>query len=121
MTTEAPTSARFTPATHRSRMRRAAREAADRGLDALLITPSPDYLYLLGYRAPAMERLTCLVIPADGDPILVLPKLEEPLDRHELGELAQDIDLVAWEETEDPIRIVQRLVGGALRVGVQDQ
>jgi Xaa-Pro aminopeptidase len=121
MTTEAPTSARFTPATHRSRMRRAAREAADRGLDALLITPSPDYAYLLGYRAPAMERLTCLVVPADGDPVLVLPRLEEPLALHELGELADDIEVVPWDEIDDPVRVVQRLVGAALRVGVQDQ
>jgi Xaa-Pro aminopeptidase len=121
MTTEAPTTARFTPATHRARMRRAAREAADRGLDALLITPSPDYAYLLGYRAPAMERLTCLVIPADGDPVLVLPRLEEPLALHELGELADDLEVVPWDETDDPIRVVQRLVGAVLRVGVQDQ
>jgi Xaa-Pro aminopeptidase len=106
---------------HRERVRRAAEAAADRGLDALLITPSPDYLYLLGYRAPAMERLTCLVIPADGDPTLVLPRLEEPLARHELGVLADDIDLVAWDETDDPFRILQRRMGGVLRVGVQDQ
>jgi Xaa-Pro aminopeptidase len=105
----------------RDRIRRAAAAAGDRGLDALLVTPSPDYLYLLGYRAPAMERLTCLVIPADGDPTLVLPRLEEPLARHELGALADDIDLVAWDETDDPIRIVQRRLGGVLRVGVQDQ
>ena len=106
---------------HRDRVSRAASAAADRGLDALLVTPSPDYLYLLGYRAPAMERLTCLVITADGDPTLVLPRLEEPLARHELGDLADDIDLLAWDETEDPIRIVQRRLGGVLRVGVQDQ
>jgi Xaa-Pro aminopeptidase len=106
---------------HRERLRRAAAAAADRGLDALLITPSPDYLYLLGYRAPAMERLTCLVIPADGDPTLVLPRLEEPLARHELGELADDIGLVPWDETDNPFRILQRRLGGVLRVGVQDQ
>jgi Xaa-Pro aminopeptidase len=121
MTTEAPSSVRFTPATHRTRIHRAAREAADRGLDALLITPSPDYAYLLGYRAPAMERLTCLVVPADGDPVLVLPRLEQPLALHELGVLADDLEVVPWDETDDPIRIVQRLVGAALRVGVQDQ
>jgi Xaa-Pro aminopeptidase len=68
-----------------------------------------------------MERLTCLVVPADGDPTLVVPQLEEPLARHELGPLADDIELVAWDETEDPIRIVQGLVGSALRVAVQDQ
>lgn len=87
----------------------------------LLITPSPDYAYLLGYRAPALERLTCLVIPAEGEASLVLPRLEEPLARHELGELAEAIQLVAWDETDDPIRLVQRLVGAALRVALQDQ
>jgi Xaa-Pro aminopeptidase len=106
---------------HRDRVRRAAAAAAERGLDALLVTPSPDYLYLLGYRAPAMERLTCLVIPAEGDPTLVLPRLEEPLARHELGDLANDVDMVAWDETDDPVRIVQRRLGGVLRIGVQDQ
>lgn len=121
MTTEALAGARFRPATHRDRMRRAAEEAGGRGLDALLITPSPDYLYLLGYRAPAMERLTCLVVPASGTPSLVLPRLEEPLARHELGDLGDELDVIAWDETDDPIRIVQRLVSGALRVGVQDQ
>ncbi len=121
MTTEAPAPARFTPDTHRDRMRRAAGEASERGIDALLITPSPDYAYLLGYRAPAMERLTCLVVPTDGDPVLVLPRLEEPLALHELGELADDLEVVPWDETDDPVRIVQRLVGGAMRVGVQDQ
>jgi Xaa-Pro aminopeptidase len=106
---------------HRDRIRRAAAAAGERGVDALLITPSPDYAYLLGYRAPAMERLTCLVVPAEGEPTLVVPRLEEPLARHELGELADDLEIVAWGETEDPIRIVQGIVGAALRVAVQDQ
>lgn len=108
-------------AEHRDRLRRAAAAASERGVDALLITPSPDYAYLLGYRAPAMERLTCLVVPADGEPTLVLPRLEESLARHELGPLADEVALVAWDETDDPIRIVQGIVGSALRVAVQDQ
>ena len=87
----------------------------------MLVTPSKDYAYLLGYSAPAMERLTCLVVPADGDPVLVLPRLEEPLARHELGDLAGDLEIVPWAETDDPIRTVQTLVGSASRVAVQDQ
>ncbi len=106
---------------HRDRLHDAAAAAGERGLDALLITPSEDYAYLLGYHAPAMERLTCLVLPADGDPVLVLPRLEEPLARHELDGLADDIEIVAWDETTDPIQLVKGLVGGVLRVGVQDQ
>jgi len=121
MTTTAPPAARFAPSVHRDRLTRVAAEAGERGVDALLITPSPDYAYLLGYRAPAMERLTCLIVPAEGQPALVLPRLEEPLARHELGEMADDISFVAWDETDDPIRLVQTIAAGALRVAVQDQ
>lgn len=106
---------------YRDRLHGAARAAAERGIDALLITPSEDYAYLLGYRAPAMERLTCLVVPADGEPALVLPRLEEPLARHELDGLDDDVTIHAWDETDDPVQLVRQLVPGALRIAVQDQ
>jgi Xaa-Pro aminopeptidase len=121
MTTGAPAAGLFAAATHRARLRRAAEAAAERGVDALLITPSPDYAYLLGYAAPALERLTCLVVRAEGTPVIVLPRLEEPLARHGLGPLVDDVEIIAWDETEDPIRAVQALVGPARRVAVQDQ
>jgi len=121
MTTAAYTSARFAPAVHLDRLRRAAAAAGERGIDALLITPSPDYAYLLGYRAPALERLTCLVIRADAEPVLILPRMEEPLARHRTGALVDDMAVVPWDETDDPYRLVQQLLAGAARVAVQDQ
>jgi Xaa-Pro aminopeptidase len=121
MTNRASATGSNVAAEHRERLRRAAAAAADRGIDALLITPSEDYAYLLGYSAPAMERLTCLVVPADGEPSLVLPRLEEPLARHALGGLDDAIEILPWDETEDPIQLVRSLVGSALRVAVQDQ
>jgi Xaa-Pro aminopeptidase len=121
MTTGAPAAGLFAASTHRARLRRAAEAAAERAVDVLLITPSPDYAYLLGYSAPALERLTCLVLPVEGAPVLVLPRLEEPLARHALGDLSDDLEIVAWDETEDPIRAVQALVGPARRVAIQDQ
>ena len=51
---------------------------ADAGLDALLLTPGPDLRYVTGYDAHQLERLTCLVVPATGDPVLVVPRLEQP-------------------------------------------
>jgi Xaa-Pro aminopeptidase len=51
----------------------------------------------------------------------VLPRLEEPLARHQLGELADEIAIVPWDETDDPIRLVQAIVAGARRAAVQDQ
>jgi Xaa-Pro aminopeptidase len=94
MTTGAFDVGRSVATAHRDRLRRAAAEASERGVDALLITPSPDYTYLLGYAAPAMERLTCLLVPADGDPALLLPRLEEPLARQQLGGLADAVEIV---------------------------
>ncbi len=117
----APSSARFGPTVHRERLQRAGREAGARAIDALLITPSPDYAYLLGYRAPVLERLTCLVVRPEAAPVLILPRLEEPLARHELGEIAEELTIVPWDETDDPFRLVQQLLAGASRVGVQDQ
>jgi Xaa-Pro aminopeptidase len=112
----------FAPAVYRQRLERAAAEANGRGLAALLITPSPDYAYLLGYRPPALERLTCLLLPATGAPMVVLPRLEEPLARHEMGDLVDSVELVAWDEADDPFRLVRHLLSGATgRVGVQDQ
>jgi Xaa-Pro aminopeptidase len=121
MTTGAPAAGLFAASTHRARLRRAAEAAAESAVDVLLITPSPDYAYLLGYSAPALERLTCLVLPVEGAPVLVLPRLEEPLARHALGDLSDDLEIVAWDETDDPIRAVQALVGPARRVAIQDQ
>ena len=118
-----PTAVRpFPPDVLRARLSRARGEAASRGLDSLLITPSPDFAYLLGYRPPELERLTCLVVPAEGEPRLVVPRLEAPLARHQLGDLADRVDLLAWDETDDPFQLVHALVAtDAKRVGVQDQ
>jgi Xaa-Pro aminopeptidase len=113
----------FAASVHADRLRRAAREAAARDVLALLITPSPDYAYLLGYHPPALERLTCLIVPAEGAPSLVMPRLEEPLARHELADLTDEIDLLPWDETDDPFALVRgRLsLDGPMRVAVQDQ
>jgi Xaa-Pro aminopeptidase len=121
MSPEAVSAAGFDVDVHRQRLAAASVAASDRGIDALLITPSPDYAYLLGYAAPALERLTCLVVRADGDPALVVPRLEQPLAIHHLGELADAIDVRPWDETEDPFRLLRSLVHPARRVAFQDQ
>ena len=112
---------RFADTVYADRLLRATAEAAARSIGALLVTPSADYEYLLGYRPPALERLTCLILPVDGAPALILPRLEESLARHAIGALADGIELVPWDETDDPFRLVKARLGGALRVGLQDQ
>jgi Xaa-Pro aminopeptidase len=90
------------------------------GLDALLVTPGPDLRYLVGYHAVALERLTCLVLPADGDPTVVVPLLERPAAlASPIGALG--IDVRTWSETEDPYALVADLVPGAKSVAVDDR
>jgi Xaa-Pro aminopeptidase len=112
---------RFDDTVYADRLLRATAEAAARGIGALLITPSADYEYLLGYRPPAMERLTCLILPVEGEPGLVVPRLEVPLARNAIGGLADGIQIMPWDETDDPFRLVKARLPGALRVGLQDQ
>jgi|GEM_PF-2981749 Xaa-Pro aminopeptidase len=50
------------------RLDRARDALAQAGLDALLVTPGADLRYLSRYDALALERLTCLVLPATGRP-----------------------------------------------------
>ena len=98
----------------------AARDAArSAGVDALLVTPGPDLFYLTGYRAIALERLTCLVVPADGDPVLVAPRLEVPAAQASpLGGLG--VPIRGWAETDDPYALVGTLVPDAGTVAVAD-
>jgi Xaa-Pro aminopeptidase len=78
---------------------------ADRGVDAVLVGPSADFRYFAGYLPPGLERLTMLVVPAQGDPRLVVPALEAPLAAEHLGDL--EIGVVAWQETDDPVLLVR--------------
>ena len=60
------------------RLAAAQRATAAAGYAALLVTPGADLRYLTGYAAKATERLTCLVVPAQGGPTLIVPRLERP-------------------------------------------
>ncbi|WP_369134920.1 M24 family metallopeptidase [Modestobacter sp. I12A-02662] len=81
---------------------RAARAVAEElGVDVVVVTPGSDLRYLSGYSAHAMERLTALAVPRRGEPLLVVPRLEAPMvDASPAGAL--DLELLAWDETEDP-------------------
>jgi Xaa-Pro aminopeptidase len=80
-----------TAAARAERLARARKEQGERGVDALLLGPSADLAYLTGYHPPHLERMTLLVVPAAGDPRLVVPALEAPLARDQLGELEIEV------------------------------
>jgi Xaa-Pro aminopeptidase len=103
-----------------TRLAAARRRARETGVDAILVTPGPDLRYLTGYDAIPLERLTCLVVPADGDPSIVVPRLEQPAAlASPIGEIGLPVH--TWEETEDPYALVGRLLDGATTVALDDR
>jgi len=64
--------------TYHSRREQASEALRARGIAALLLSPSSDLAYLAGYRVHTSERLTCLVVGADGGATLLVPELESP-------------------------------------------
>ncbi|WP_353816641.1 M24 family metallopeptidase [Agromyces sp. SYSU T00266] len=94
------TPAPFTADDFAARIRRAARSAADADLAGVVVAPGPDLEYLTGYVPVTTERLTMLVIPADGEPSLIVPKLERP--DAERAVAAPILRLVDWMDGDDP-------------------
>ena len=88
------------------------------GMDAVLLTPGPDLRYVTGYDAHLLERLTCLVIPAQGAPALIVPRLELPAAQ---AAIDQPLEMVAWGETGDPFALVASRLGDPRTVGLSDR
>lgn len=110
----------FEVSEYQSRLDRATDRCRDAAIDALLVTPGPDLRYLVGYHAHAMERLTCLIVSANGPHRLILPTLErETALASPISEL--DIELITWEETEDPFRLTASVLLNAKQVAVEDR
>ena len=106
-------------ATYADRLARAQAELTRQAVDLLLVGPSADFFYLTGYNAHTSERLTMLVLPASGQPAVVVPTLEAPL----LADRADLVQLQVWTETEAPTAAVATLAGDMLgkQIAVGDQ
>ncbi len=99
------------------RVARARERMGELGIDVLLLSVGADLPYLTGYEAMPLERLTMLVLPRAGEARLVVPRLEAPrvVPQPDLFEI------VPWEETDDPIDLVAKMVGpGAARGAIGD-
>ncbi|MGH9165288.1 MAG: M24 family metallopeptidase [Acidimicrobiales bacterium] len=99
-----------------ARLARVRARMAELGIDTLLLSLGADLPWLTGYHAMPLERLTMLVLPADGDATLVVPALEAPRVDADDAVFA----LRPWDETEDPVALVADLVRGG-RLAVSDR
>lgn len=106
------TGSRFSTDVYARRLQSAAAAAGEAGLAGLIITPGYDLRYLVGSRAQTFERLTALVLPAEGEPTVVVPRLELAALKEsaipELGVTVRD-----WVDGDNPYQLVVEALGGA--------
>jgi|SRR5436190_14444223 len=102
-----------------SRIQRVRAAMAESGVDALVVTPGPDLRYLTGYDAMPLERLTALLLSADGSPRLVVPRLEAP-EAAKSPAAIDGMEVVAHEETDDAFALSAGLLGSPAVVAVDD-
>lgn len=72
-------------------------------IGAVVIEPGASLIYFTGVRWGRSERLTCAVIPAEGQPCIVTPFFEEPSIRLSL---AVPAEVRTWNEDEEPTKVV---------------
>ena len=78
---------------------------------AALVGVGPELEWLVGYSARGFERLNLLVVPASGRPTLVVPRLEATAAGSSSGVSDEALDVVTWQEHEDPFALVASVIG----------
>ena len=101
------------------RLTRLSDQAVTRGIDVVVVGPGADMRYLVGHAVASHERLTCLVVPADADPVLVVPTLERPGWNGTAAERL-GIPIVTWTDGEDPYAVVAGLLSSDARTVAVD-
>ncbi|QTX05536.1 M24 family metallopeptidase [Agromyces archimandritae] len=110
---------RFDADVYAGRLERAAGLAREAGLDAVFVAPGPDLQYLTGSRASTFERLTVLVVPAEGPLALVVPRMELAAIRTSaVGELP--IEVREWVDGDDPYALALAGLGAGIRTAVSE-
>ena len=102
-----------------ARMMRVSAGLAARGIDAAVVGPSPDLVYLSGYDPMPTERATLLIVRAEGDPFMIVPELERPLAVS--SPVGSAFDLLGWVDGRDPYREAAKVLEGAALIVVGDR
>jgi Xaa-Pro aminopeptidase len=102
------------PFDYSARVGRLQAQMAAQGVEVTLLSVGADLPYFTGYEAMPSERLTVLVVPPSGEPVLFLPELEAP--RVDPG----SFEVRPWGETAEPVELAASVVAGPSTVAVGD-
>ena len=106
-------------ADHGRRLAAAAELLGAQDLRAVIVPPSPDLAYLIGYAPMPLERATLLVLASGETPRLLVPMLERSLAVDAAG--AGELEIVGWRDGEDPYATVAGWLPRTGRIAVGDR
>lgn len=90
----------FAPEVYAQRLKRAQEITKAAGIDAVVVATGEDFFYLVGSTLSSHERLTALIIPAEGTPQLFAPGTDI-LDLN-LSPVPQlDVQVYGWNDGDD--------------------
>src|SRR5690625_4391282 len=93
----------FAPEVYAQRLKRAQEITKAAGIDAVVVATGEDFFYLVGSTLSSHERLTALIIPAEGTPQLFAPGTDI-LDLN-LSPVPQlDVQVHGWNDGDDIYR-----------------
>ncbi|MBV7302587.1 Xaa-Pro peptidase family protein [Corynebacterium sp. TAE3-ERU2] len=89
-----------------ARIARAQALIAEKGYAALVASPGREFRFFTGLGFDTHERLTALVIPAHGEPVVVIPEV----DAHEAP---ASVTVRGWRDGQDPYGMVRAVFDDA--------
>lgn len=96
----------FSVREYRQRLSRAQTEMQSRGLDVLMVYWPENIYYLTGYHTVGYFGYQVLFVPATGDPVMLVRRLE----RQNVQDLTWLDQCEVYQDTEDPLDVTARVL-----------
>jgi len=89
------------------RMKRLQSLLKESGSACLILVPGVDLFYATGMNIHASERLTALILPVEGEPVVLCPNFEQG----RIAKLFSEGEIRTWKEDEDPFKLLATIIG----------
>lgn len=90
------------------------RQLRDQSIDCLALVPGPNLQYLTGTPMHLQERVFVVLIPAEAEPVLVMPELEVPTWRQAVP---SGVRMFTWDDAEGPQEAMRSAAATLPRIG----
>ena len=105
---------------YQHRLRNLRASMSRQGLDTLLVNDFPNIFYLTGHQTFGLANYHCLLVPATGNPALVVRSLESLIAR----KYSWLEEFVIWQDHEDPVDVTMNALRergwAAGRIGIEE-